>query len=81
MKKKYDYKLSLIKSHKLLSLDDIEKAIERTKDIDELYGGISLGIFMPILEEMVKENHKEREGRRCNSCGLIEGCNCWAGVR
>lgn len=79
--KRYDYELSMIKSYKLLSLEDIEKAVQRTEDVDSLHGGISLGIFFPIIEQMVKENYKKRESQRCSSCKLIEGCTCWNGVR
>jgi hypothetical protein len=80
---KKNYELSMIKDYKLLSLEDIEKAIDRVGDTDDLYGYgvINIGILVPILEEMAKKNHKEREERRCNSCGLISSCTCWAGVR
>ena len=66
-----------MKHEKLLSIYDIEKAMD-----DSWEAGRSLDseTIIRILEEIVKKRFEEQQARKCDRCWPSH-CTCWAGVR
>ena len=64
---------------KLLSVSDVEEAIEKLSEPNE---GIYPPMLYDVLEAIVKARYEEHLQSRCDGCGSMP-CNgsCWVGVR